>query len=75
MVEAVSGRNLSAYLEYASIASHLPILLPDVPPLAMASRLFQEHLNIWLGNGRTVGKLHFDPFDNLLVRSLPAPRA
>ena len=33
----------------------------------MAAALTQEHLNIWLGNGRTVGKLHFDPFDNLLV--------
>ena len=64
-----SGRNLSAYLEYASIASHLPRLLNDIEPPAMASMLTQAHLNIWLGNGRTVGKLHFDPFDNLLVKS------
>lgn len=25
------------------------------------------HKNFWLGDGRTVGKLHFDAFDNLLV--------
>jgi hypothetical protein len=24
--------------------------------------------HLWLGNGRTVGKLHFDPFDNILVQ-------
>ena len=23
---------------------------------------------LWLGDGRTVGKLHFDPFDNILVQ-------
>ena len=29
----------------------------------------QETLtNIWLGNGRTVGKLHFDEYDNLLCQ-------
>ncbi len=23
---------------------------------------------LWLGDGNTVGKLHFDPFDNLLLQ-------
>jgi len=25
------------------------------------------HTNFWLGDGQTVGKLHFDPYDNMLV--------
>lgn len=29
--------------------------------------LRREHFNVWVGDGRTVGKLHFDPFDNLLA--------
>ena len=29
--------------------------------------LHVEHQNIWLGNGKTLGRLHFDPYDNLLT--------
>ena len=31
------------------------------------SLLRRDMFNVWVGNGRTLGKLHFDPYDNLLV--------
>jgi len=44
----------------------------NTPPLYLAnslSQLFQKGKpHLWLGDGKTVGKLHFDPFDNLLVQ-------
>jgi hypothetical protein len=67
-VVAGSGRNLSAYLEYTSLPGHLPPLVDDVAAPSMAAALRLLHTNIWMGDGRTVGKLHFDPYDNLLVR-------
>ena len=62
-------RDINAYMEYASLSSYLPSLAEDVevPPFAR-NLLAQAHFNIWLGNGRTLGKLHFDPFDNLLAQ-------
>jgi hypothetical protein len=37
-------------------------------PGVLQSVLLQGKAHLWLGDGRTVGKLHFDPFDNILVQ-------
>lgn len=34
---------------------------------ARMMKRFEESRNIWLGDGKTVGKLHFDPLENLLT--------
>jgi hypothetical protein len=60
---------VSFYLEYCSIPSSLPRMMADIADgFAWADFLDREMTNIWLGNGRTLGKLHFDPFDNLLCQ-------
>lgn len=66
--------NASVYLEYASLYGVLPDLMKDIKEPSFASLLFtKRHTNIWYSDGNTVGKLHFDPFDNLLsqVSNLP----
>jgi len=60
--------NTSFYLEYCSIKSDLPELLDDISGFEFANFLRESLTNIWLGNGKTVGKLHFDEYDNLLCQ-------
>jgi len=67
-----SNRTASFYLEYTSLPHNFPEILLDfdepifsndkagTPALTLDSR------NIWFGDGHTLGKLHFDPFDNLM---------
>lgn len=63
------GDNVSVYLEYSSIPTHLPDLEKDIKEMPfIANVLHRKHLNIWLSNGNTLGKLHFDPFDNFLCQ-------
>lgn len=66
------GRNktgVSSYLEYSSIPSYLPALESDIESLSFVEDLLErKHLNIWLSDGDTLGKLHFDPYDNLLCQ-------
>lgn len=63
-----TSAKVSAYLEYSSI-SHFPDLERDVEELDLAKDLLEmKHLNIWLSDGDTLGKLHFDPFDNFLCQ-------
>lgn len=63
-----TSTKVSAYLEYSSI-SHFPELERDVEELDLAVGLLEmKHLNIWLSDGDTLGKLHFDPFDNFLCQ-------
>lgn len=66
------GRNksgISSYLEYSSIPSYLPALEEDITKLSFVGNLLErKHLNIWLSDGDTLGKLHFDPYDNLLCQ-------
>lgn len=58
----------TAYLEYTSIASTFPLLAEDLEPLPpLADALQLDQLNIWLNAGRALGKLHFDPYENLLA--------
>ena len=59
--------NVSAYLEYSSIRQYFPDLEKDISEMPfLNSFLTLKHLNIWLSDGNTLGKLHFDPFDNFL---------
>ncbi|KAK3598783.1 hypothetical protein CHS0354_020895 [Potamilus streckersoni] len=72
IVESVtngSRKNISAYLEYSSIPQHMPELEKDIMEMPFFSNLLKrEHLNIWLSDGNTLGKLHFDPYDNFLCQ-------
>lgn len=63
------NKSYSAYLEYSSIPYYMPELTKDVkePPF-VEGLLHKHHLNMWLSDGRTLGKLHFDPYDNLLCQ-------
>ncbi|KAK2153919.1 hypothetical protein LSH36_281g03066 [Paralvinella palmiformis] len=64
-----SIRNVSAYLEYSSIREYMPELLSDIEEFAFVKdKLTLRHLNMWLSDGNTVGRLHFDPFDNFLCQ-------
>ena len=65
----ISERNVSAYLEYTSLAEYFQVLEDDIiEPAFAANLLSREHLNIWLSDGNTLGRLHFDPYDNLLCQ-------
>ncbi|CAH1256686.1 JMJD7 [Branchiostoma lanceolatum] len=65
-------KNMSAYLEYSSIPQYMPSLEADIPGFPFVNDLLtlltRQHLNMWLSDGNTLGKLHFDPFDNLLCQ-------
>ncbi|XP_019626192.1 PREDICTED: uncharacterized protein LOC109471344 [Branchiostoma belcheri] len=62
-------KNISAYLEYSSIPQYMPSLEADIPGFPFVNSLLtRRHLNMWLSDGNTLGKLHFDPFDNLLCQ-------
>ncbi len=63
------NRTYSAYLEYSSIPSYLSLLEKDIQEMPFIEGLLKRrHLNIWLSDGNTLGKLHFDPFDNFLCQ-------
>ena len=67
----ISSRNrtFSAYLEYSSIPYYMPKLQQDTYELPFVEgSLTLQHLNMWLSDGNTLGKLHFDPFDNFLCQ-------
>ena len=58
---------ISAYLEYSSIPYYMPELEVDIVE-PFGNILERKHLNMWLSDGHTLGKLHFDPFDNFLCQ-------
>jgi hypothetical protein len=60
------GDQVSLYVEYLSLSSYLPGLTNAVPAPTWGAALVGEEKNLWLGDGDTLGKLHFDPFENLL---------
>ena len=61
--------NISAYLEYSSIPNYMPELEDDIEEFAFVNdTLTRKHLNLWLSNGNTLGKLHFDPYENFLCQ-------
>lgn len=63
-----TGQNLSAYMEYASLDQYMPEMRADILEPSIAGGLLLDQTNIWLGDGRTVGKLHFDQYENLLCQ-------
>ncbi|XP_068707148.1 bifunctional peptidase and (3S)-lysyl hydroxylase JMJD7-like [Montipora foliosa] len=68
-LQSSNNTDISAYLEYSSIPSLLPELEQDIKEMPfILGELSRRHLNIWLSNGNTLGKLHFDPFDNFLCQ-------
>ncbi len=71
-LDFISTRNdsmYSAYLEYSSIPYYMPQLEKDIFELPFLKGLLERrHLNMWLSDGNTLGKLHFDPYDNFLCQ-------
>ena len=62
-------KNVSAYLEYSSVREYFPELEEDIWEIPVVKDLLHLlHLNIWISNGNTLGKLHFDPYDNFLCQ-------
>ena len=72
VIEQVSNGSrtgFSAYLEYSSLADNLPELEEDIEEMPFFDNMLKlEHTNLWLSDGNTLGKLHFDPFDNFLCQ-------
>lgn len=69
MMQESARSKASAYLEYSSIPQYMPELQSDLEELPFIKGLLtRKHLNLWLSDGNTLGKLHFDPFDNLLCQ-------
>ena len=72
-VESLASRdyakaNASLYLEYSSIQDYLEETTSDFSEFEfIADWLRLDSTNIWLSDGNTLGKLHFDPLDNILV--------
>ena len=63
------NKSYSAYLEYSSITHYMPHLEEDIAAPPFLNGLLQrQHLNMWLSDGNTLGKLHFDPYDNFLCQ-------
>lgn len=56
----------SLYIEYLSMDSYVKELDDDIASFPFATPLTGEKRHFWFGNGRTLGKMHFDPYDNLL---------
>ena len=67
--------NMSLYIEYLSMMDNFGELVSQTGissltgylPFAEFLRELEESRNVWIGDGKTVGKLHFDPFENLLT--------
>ena len=70
-----ANRTYSAYLEYSSIPYYMPELEEDIVEMPFVKGLLKrKHLNMWLSDGNTLGKLHFDPYDNFLCQVSPSPK-
>jgi len=65
MLDTNKNTNANYYLEYTSLSA-FPQLQHHVHCPHWANFLDLSISNIWIGDGNTLGKLHFDPFDNLL---------
>ena len=66
--DAAAAALPSLYVEYLSIPGSVPELkdLVRAPAVGAAAGLELARENLWLGDGRTVGHLHFDAFENFL---------
>ena len=69
MIGLPQEANVSAYLEYSSIPDYMPELESDIKEFPFVKDILtRRHLNMWLSNGNTLGKLHFDPYENFLCQ-------
>lgn len=72
MIEDIATKritNLSVYLEYSSVKDYFPELIDDLEEIVLFKNILHlQHINMWLSDGHTVGKLHFDPFDNFMCQ-------
>lgn len=63
---------VNAYIEYLDLKPYPELfddlISGDVIPTWLDNLVLESRPYMWLGDGRTVGKLHFDPFDNLLIQ-------
>lgn len=76
--ERIGCPESNIYIEYLNLKWHLHGLLNEVDDAygggleSMNKTLFNlfsdRNAYIWIGDGNTVGKLHFDAFDNILVQ-------
>ncbi|KAF0695799.1 Aste57867_13396 [Aphanomyces stellatus] len=67
-LRASAATATSYYLEYLSMAAYVPELVADAPTFSwVESFLTREIANLWFGDGKSVGKLHFDPHENVLT--------
>jgi jumonji domain-containing protein 7 len=66
-LEQAGNQSAAAYLEYTALDASFPELKADLPSIPLTDWFTRRHRNIWLSDGHTLGKLHFDPFDNLLT--------
>ena len=58
---------ISAYIEYTKMSAHFEKLKMDVPEIELFKELHLKTQNIWIGDGQTLGKMHFDEFENAMV--------
>lgn len=58
---------ISAYIEYTKMSAHFEKLKMDVPEIELFKELKLKTQNIWIGDGQTLGKMHFDEFENAMV--------
>lgn len=65
--DPIRDKWLSAYIEYTPISSHFDELKKHVKELDYFKELKLRHQNIWIGDGQTLGKMHFDEFENAMV--------
>lgn len=59
-----------AYVEYLPLDAYLPGFLNSLlsnSTLSLLSVFNKGKPYLWLGDGQAIGKLHFDPFDNILI--------
>ena len=58
---------ISAYIEYTPMSNHFDQLKKNLSPPTFFDDLKLKHQNIWIGDGQTLGKLHFDEYENALA--------
>lgn len=58
---------ISAYIEYTPMSNHFDELKKELGEPDYFKELNLLHQNIWIGDGQTLGKMHFDEYENALA--------
>ncbi|KAK7478614.1 hypothetical protein BaRGS_00030146 [Batillaria attramentaria] len=65
-------KGVSAYVEYEPLSYDIPELIDDVEVMPFLENTLQamtgNPINMWLSDGNTLGKIHFDKFENFLCQ-------